>query len=203
MGMAIQSDGRILLVGGTTLVRFNSDGSLDSSFGTGGQVHVPFDNGVYDGAMDVAVQSTGKIVVVGVTDPNNAIGKDDFALARFNSNGTLDTTFGTGGKTVTDIAGSTDQARRVLLQPDDKILVTGYATIVASPTVAVREFALARYTVDGVLDSTFAFNGSGKVHDSAGKSFSEAHGVAIQSDGKIVLAGITADNGVAAPTRPA
>jgi uncharacterized delta-60 repeat protein len=178
MGMALQADGKVLLVGGTTLVR------------------LPFDGGIYDGALDVAVQASGKIVVVGVTDPNEAIGKDDFALARFNADGSLDTTFGAGGKVSTDIAGSTDMARRVLLQPDGKILVAGYAIVVVTPTLALRDFALARYTEDGAPDTTFTRNGTGKTHNGYSVNFSEARGLALQSDGRITLAGIAADDGV-------
>jgi uncharacterized delta-60 repeat protein len=200
MGMALQSDGRILIAGGLTLVRFNSDGSLDSTFGTGGQAHVPFDGGSFDGAEDLAVQPDGKIVVVGVTDPGGQIGKDDFALARFNSDGTLDQSFGTGGKTSTDIAGNTDIARRVRIQPDGKIVVAGHAIVQAAPSVFVQEFALVRYNANGTPDATFSRGGSGKVRDSAGRSFNDQRGLVIQSDGKILLAGITADNGAAAPT---
>jgi uncharacterized delta-60 repeat protein len=197
MGMALQSDGRILLVGGLTLARFNSDGSPDNTFSGDGQATVPFNGGAFDGAMDVAVQADGKIVVVGVTDPGGQVGKDDFALARFNADGTLDTNFGSGGKTSTDIAGSTDIARRVRIQSDGKILVTGSAIRVASPTVSVTDFALARYNADGTPDTTFSLDG--KLTDSPGRSFSVARGLAIQSDGKIVLAGRTADDGVADP----
>jgi len=197
MGMALQSDGRILLVGGLTLARFNSDGSPDTTFSGDGQVTVPFDGGAFDGALDVAVQADSKIVVVGVTDPGGQVGKDDFALARFNADGTLDTSFGSGGKTSTDIAGSTDIARRVRIQSDGKILVTGSAIRTASPTVSVTDFALVRYNSDGTPDATFSLDG--KVVDSPGRSFSVARGLAIQGDGKIVLTGHTADDGVADP----
>jgi uncharacterized delta-60 repeat protein len=163
-------------------------------------VHVPFDGGTFDGAQDVAVQADGKIVVVGVTDPGGQVGKDDFAVARFNADGTPDTTFGSGGKTSTDIAGSTDVARRVRIQPDGKILVAGDAVVVASPTVSAQEFALVRYNSDGTPDTTFGLAGSGKVFDSPGRSFNVLNGLAVQSDGKIVLAGLTADNGANAPT---
>src|SRR5262249_4904166 len=92
MGMALQADGKILLVGATTLARFNADGTLDTSFGAGGQATVPFNQSGLDTAQDVAVQADGKIVVVGLTTSTITF-NDDFALARFNADGTLDTSF--------------------------------------------------------------------------------------------------------------
>jgi uncharacterized delta-60 repeat protein len=196
MGMALQPDGKILLVGGTILARFNPDGTLDSSFGTGGQVMVPFNQSGFDTAQDVAVQADGKIVVVGLTS-NSITLNDDFALARFNADGTLDTSFGSGGKVTTDFFGSVDQARRVRIMPDQKILVAGSAVTVISSTTSVRHFALARYNADGSLDA--GFGSGGKVDEAAGASFSQARGMAIQSDGKIVVAGSGATDGVSDP----
>jgi len=196
MGMALQTDGKILLVGGTILARFNADGTLDSSFGTGGQVTVPFNQSGFDTAQDVAVQADGKIVVVGLTTSSITF-NDDFALARFNSDGTLDSSFGSGGKVTTDFFGSVDQARRVRIMPDQKILVAGSAVTVISSISSVRHFALARYNTDGTLDTTFG--SGGKVDEAAGASFSQARGMAIQSDGKIVVAGSGATDGVSDP----
>jgi uncharacterized delta-60 repeat protein len=195
MGMALQTDGKILLVGATTLARFNPDGTLDTSFGTGGQVAVPFNQSGFDTAQDVAVQADGKIVVVGLTTSSVTF-NDDFALARFNADGTLDTSFGSGGKVTTDFFGSVDQARRVRIMPDGKILVAGSAVKVLSSISSVRHFALARYNTDGSLDTRFG-NG-GKVDEAAGASFSLARGMAFQSDGKIVVAGSGAPDGVSA-----
>ena len=194
VGMALQPDGRILLVGGLSLLRLNPDGTLDTNFGTGGQVHVPFDASGSDTAQDVATQADGKIVVAGFTGSGS---QQDFALARFNADGTLDSSFGTGGKTRTDFLGSTDRARRVRLQDDGKILVAGFATVVVSPTVASVDFALARYNQDGSLDTTFAADG--KARDSVAGAYDLAHGLALQPDGKIILAGSAANDGVSDP----
>ena len=195
VGMALQSDGRIVLVGGLKLLRFNTSGSLDAGFGRGGQVAVPFNGSGFDTAQDVAVQPDGKIVVAGFSNAGGS--NDNFALARFNVDGSLDTTFGTGGTTTTDFYGSTDRARRVRIQPDGKIVVAGSATVVA-PTGASVSFALARYRPDGTLDTGFAF-GSGKAADSAGGAYSAAQGLALQADGRIVLAGRTANDGASDP----
>jgi uncharacterized delta-60 repeat protein len=192
-GMALQTDGKILMVAGTTLVRFNPDGALDSSFGNGGQATVPFNQSGFDSAQDVAVQADGKIVVVGLTTSSVTF-NDDFALARFNADGTLDSSFGSGGKVTTDFFGSVDQARRVRIQPDGKILVAGSAVTVLSPISSVRHFALARYNSDGSLDTSFG--SGGKVDEASGASFSLARGMAIQSDGKIIVAGSGAPDGV-------
>lgn len=192
IGMALQSDGKIVLVGGLKLLRLNADGTLDRAFGTQGVADVVFENGALDTAMDVAVQADGKIVVAGTTS-TTAVGSDNFALARFKPDGSPDTTFGTGGHVTTDFFGSTDQVRRVHLQDDGKILVVGLAVHPISPISGSTLFAIARYDLDGAPDLGFA-NG-GKTTDSPGNSFSIANGLTIQSDGKIVVAGSTAASG--------
>ncbi|MGZ3444113.1 MAG: Calx-beta domain-containing protein, partial [Myxococcaceae bacterium] len=186
IGMALQSDGKILLVGGLKLLRLNTDGTLDATFGAGGVVDVVFGGGTLDTAMDVAVQIDGKIVVAGTTS-TTVVGSDNFALTRFDSRGALDTTFGTGGHVTTDFFGSTDQVRRMRLQDDGKILVVGRAVHLISPSSGSTLFAIARYNADGTPDLGFAV--SGKTTDSPGNAFSIANGLAIQSDGKIVVAG--------------
>jgi uncharacterized delta-60 repeat protein len=191
IGMALQSDGKILLVGGLTLLRFKADGTLDASFGSGGQVHVPFSGGVFDTAQDVAVQADGKIVVVGFT--TTLSGQDDFALVRFDASGALDPGFGIGGKAITDFGASNDRARRIRIQADGKLLVAGFATFISSPTVASESFALARYNADGSLDTAYATGG--KAHDSPGGSYDYAQGLAIQGDGKVVVVGQSANLG--------
>ena len=105
-GAAIQSDGKIVLAGesfnGTdrdfALARYNSDGSLDSSFGSGGKVVTPIGN-QDESAGDIAIQADGKIIIAGYSINANSL--VDFALARYNTNGSLDTSFGSGGKVIT------------------------------------------------------------------------------------------------------
>jgi len=192
IGMALQSDGKILLVGGLKLLRLNTNGTLDGTFGTGGVADILFENGTLDTAMDVAVQADGKIVVAGTTS-TTAVGSDNFALTRFDTRGALDTSFGTGGHVTTDFFGSTDQVRRMRLQDDGKILVVGRAVHPISAISGSTLFAIARYDADGTPDLGFA--SGGKTTDSPGNSFSIANGLTIQSDGKIVVAGSTAPSG--------
>ena len=196
IGMALQGDGKILLVGGMKLLRLNTNGTLDTTFGTAGVVNVVFDNGALDTAMDVAVQADGKIVVAGTTS-TFVVGSDNFALTRFNPEGTLDTTFGTSGHVTTDFFGSTDQVRRMRLQADGKIFVVGFAVHPLTASLSSTVFAVAGYEADGTPDLRFSLEG--KTTDSPGNSFSIANGLTIQSDGKIVVAGSTAPSGAEDP----
>jgi uncharacterized delta-60 repeat protein len=173
-GVAIQADGKIVAAGSAApessccqfaLARYNTDGSLDPSFGTGGQVTTDF--GGLDEASGVAIQADGKIVVAGRGGPSS-----DFALARYNADGTLDPSFGTGGQVTTDFGGFGDAANGVAIQTDGKIVAAGTG------------FALARYNTDGSLDPSFGTGG--QVTTRGGD---DAFGIAIQSDGKIVAAG--------------
>jgi uncharacterized delta-60 repeat protein len=189
-GMAIQSDGKIVVAGFTTdysssyfsLARYNTDGSLDAGFGSGGEVTTDFGFHQYDRAHAVALQTDGKIVVVG-TAYSSGTG-NNFALARYNTNGSLDTSFGSGGEITTDFSKGDDQAFAVALQPDGKIVVAGYAY---NNPKTNYDFALARYTASGSLDTTFGNNG--KVTTSFGAYHDDVHAIALQSDGKIVAVG--------------
>jgi uncharacterized delta-60 repeat protein len=150
-GIVIQSDGKIVAAGTLTgtnsyqewaLARFNSDGSFDSTFGSGGVVTQQIVAGanVNDIAYSVALQSDGKLVVSGTHNVNSAGSPESFALGRFNTDGTLDTTFNGTGLVTTTIGTSSD-SRGVLIQPTDgKIVVTGGATV-----SGVSNFAVARY----------------------------------------------------------
>jgi uncharacterized delta-60 repeat protein len=198
--VAVQPDGRTVAVGyaGTTaagattptfdlvLARYNIDGTLDASFGTGGRVMTDFAGGPNDQATSVAVQPDGRIVVAGQAGPyvNSHF---DFALARYNSNGTLDASFGTGGKATTDFAGFDDVPSSIALQGDGKIVVVGRTSVGDN-----FDFALARYNSNGTLDTSFGT--SGKVTTDFGGT-SHPTSVALQGDGKIVLAGAASING--------
>jgi uncharacterized delta-60 repeat protein len=154
-----------------------ANGSLDTSFGTGGKVVTAI--GSYDYAKSVAIQSDGKIVAAGVSF--NGI-DDDFALARYNIDGSLDTTFGIGGKVTTAIGTSYDHARSIAIQSDGKIVAAGLTS-----NGIDDDFALVRYNIDGSLDTSFGIGG--KVTTAIGSSDDKAYSLAIQSDGKIVAAG--------------
>ena len=196
VGLALQADGKILLVGGLKLLRLNADGTMDTTFGSAGVVPVVFNGQTLDTAMDVAVQASGKIVVAGTTSAT-AVGSDDFALTRFNADGTLDTTFGTAGHVTTDFFGSTDQVRRMKLQPDGRIVVIGRAAHILSPTSGTFEFAIVRYSVDGATEP--GFGGGGKSTNTPGGVITEPLGLAIDSVGKIVTCGRSAIDGGTEP----
>jgi len=187
--VAIQADGRIVVAGmasnGTNndfaLVRYNADGTLDSTFGTSGKTTLDFVLGSDDLARAVAIQRDGKIVVAGSTGTGAA---RDFALARLDSSGVLDTTFGTAGKVTTDFAGTADYVNAMALQSDGKIVVAGQSDSGATTKV---DFALARYDADGRLDTSFGTSGKATTDFLAGSDVAQA--VAIQGDGKIIAVG--------------
>ena len=188
LGMAIQRDGKVVAVGyakTTTgddwgVARYNSDGSLDASFGKGGKVTTDFANN-FDTASGAAIQSDGRIVVGGfAVNPNTEF---DFALVRYNSDGSLDTSFGKGGKVTTDFANSSDNAPSVAIQSDGKIIAIGRARTSSTGF----DMALARYNIDGSLDESFGKGG--KVTTDFGSAAEGGRSVAIQSDGRIVVAG--------------
>jgi uncharacterized delta-60 repeat protein len=182
--VALQRDGKIVVVGETdanglpsfALARYRRNGTLDTSFGATGQVTTDF-GGSFAVIYGLTVQPDGKIVVAGTA-------YDSVALARYLPNGTLDMGFGTAGVTLTSIAYEA-QARDLALQPDGKIVVVGDANINPAPPEN-RDFVLARYHADGTLDTSFG--GTGVITS----DFSDSDGaaaVALQRDGKIVVAG--------------
>ena len=157
--VALQEDGKIVAAGGAcgldcefgafALARYNPDGSLDATFGTGGTVTTAVGT-AYNVARAIALQGDGKIVAAG------SAANSFFALARYNPDGSLDATFGMGGK-VTMAVGyyAGDPANAVVLQRDGKIVAGGYAFNGDN----VSNFALARYNPDGRLDTTFGTGG--------------------------------------------
>src|SRR5439155_8339942 len=133
----------------------------------------------------VALQDDGKIVVAGDT---LAPGNNDFAVARYNANGSLDTSFNGTGKATADFS-QIDYGRSVAVQGDGKIVVAGDAEHGDG-----RIFAVARFKADGTPDTSF--NKTGKVTTDFGGGKAEARGVAVQSDGKIVVAGYASPNNI-------
>jgi uncharacterized delta-60 repeat protein len=179
-GVVVQpGDGKIIAAGGVDinggrfgLARYNPDGSLDSTFDGNGLVSTNFP-GRFDSAFDVVLQADGKIVAAGGAG-------DDFALARYNADGSLDTTFDGDGKVTTDISGF-DVAFGVAIQPSDGKIVA------AGMSLSLGQFALARYNTDGTLDTSFG--GDGKVTTNFTGGDDRADLLAVQADGKIVAAG--------------
>lgn len=177
----IQDDGKIL-VGGSTkssyitsdfvLLRYNSDGSLDNTFGTNGKVITTIENRSQGNAL--SIQADGKILLGGSSNQN-------INLARYHVNGDLDTTFGNGGKVITDVNGYYgEKCRSMIIQNDGKILVGGYGNHYTNDK---RHFIVVRYLEDGTLDTTFGTNGA------AVGGLGMGHTLQIQPDGNILLGG--------------
>jgi uncharacterized delta-60 repeat protein len=187
--VAAQPDGKIVAAGSTQdptrgdkfgVVRYTAEGKLDTGFGDGGKVSTD-SGGKAAIANAIAIQPDGKIVAVG-TSHSTATG-DNIVVARYTSDGKLDTGFGDGGKVSTDLGTRADRANAIALQPDGKIVVAGST----HDSVQGDNFLLVRYTTDGKLDA--GFGDRGKVATDFGGKDDIANGVAIESDGEIVAAG--------------
>ena len=182
--VAVQQDGKIIMAGYTNnfgnerfeVLRFTATGAPDDSFGFMGLVTTSFGD-TRDFARDIAIQADGKIVVAGYSIGATAM---DFAIARYNSNGSLDTTFDSDGKATYNLGSASNQAFSVAIQPDGKILMAG----ISSQTYL--SIALLRLNSNGSPDSTF--NG-GDVITTIGTGAAYGEDMAIQPDGKILVAG--------------
>jgi len=186
-GVAIQPDGKIVSVGsvkgagggqGFGVVRYNSDGSLDTGFDTDGKLVTQFEANARAEATCVALQSDGKIVVAGFAYVG---AKYIWAVARYNTDGSLDTGFDTDGKVTIELNLADDRAYAVAIQADGKIVVTGY-----SQNGTDHELAVVRYNSNGSMDNSF--DTDGMVTTAVG-SASAGQSIAIQGDGKIVVGG--------------
>ena len=185
--VVVQSDGKILVAGQTlelnnkfAVVRYHSDGSLDTSFDIDGRVSTSLGNG-RSYATSMALQGDGKLIVGGYFLANTG-GGHDFALARYNTDGSLDTSFNGDGKVVLDFGGSNDFVYDVKVQSDGAIVVTGSVG---------NALAVARFNPDGTADASFGTAGLVTTTVQATSSGSE---VVIQPNGGIVVAG-TVNNG--------
>jgi len=161
-------------------------GDLDPAFGSGGKVATDF-FGRVDAAPAMAVQSDGKIVLAGYS--TNPTGTRLFGLARYNTGGSLDQTFGANGKVTTDFFHTNAAVNGIALQGDGRIIAAGYASQPVAKAGRNGVFALARYTTDGSLDLSFGNNGL--VTTSVLGNDDLAYAVAVGPDGKIVAAGLT------------
>lgn len=181
-GVAIQTDGKIVAagVGGSFyfgLARYDASGNLDATFGTGGKVKTlvqPYGNA----ATAVGIQADGKIVAVGYAFDT----KEEFALARYNTDGSLDAGFGTGGTVTTPVGASADKIDALAIQGNQKLVVGGW-----THNGVDDDFALARYNTNGTLDGTFGSGGIVTTPITTGDE--HIHALAIQPDGKIIAAG--------------
>lgn len=199
--MVLQDDGKIVVVESSRLtggmsaemvIRYTADGSLDPTFGEGGLVTAPDDG--FDSVDVITVQPDGKAIVVGRVDSGNRRG---FALARFNADGSLDTSFGTDGLVLTDFSSVTQEgfsiggvaARAVVLQEDGRIVVAGDVAYIDQPGQPRRlsDFLLARFNPDGSFDTTFG--ASGLVFTDFDGGSDGPTDMMFQDDGKLVVTG--------------
>ncbi|HEY3898057.1 MAG TPA: protein kinase [Chthoniobacter sp.] len=184
--LAVQPDGKIVTAGFTSVdsqnifavARYQPDGRPDTSFNRTGWVTTRIGNGA-DISYSVALQGDGKIVVAGYTTLST-IRDRAFAVVRYNTDGSLDTSFNGTGIVTTDFTDQDDEAHCMALQSDGKIILTGFYS------GRIRNAAVARYNLDGSLDTTF--NGTGKVAVSDGP-YANAFGVVPLTDDRIVVAG--------------
>ncbi|MFE1414546.1 calcium-binding protein [Streptomyces sp. NPDC058746] len=192
--LALQSDGRIVAVGTASyaspafstdvaLARYTPDGSPDTSFDGDGQLLLDWGTSI-DAANGVVLQADNKIVVSGYSS-------EGFTTARFNTNGTPDTAFGGDGRVGVSFEAGTGIANDVALQPDGRIVAAGGGAGTGDP----HDFAVVRYNTDGSLDTTFSDDG--KVTTDVGPFYEDdweqGQALAVQPDGKLVVAGVTED----------
>jgi uncharacterized delta-60 repeat protein len=183
LGLALQSDGKIIAVGDSfngsnsdfALIRYLADGSLDPTFGTGGKVVTTFGASSDDYAYSVAIDGLGRIVAGGGTNA----GDSEFAVARYSASGVLDLTFGTGGKAVTSFGPGGDGASSLTIDSSNRVVMAGRAHDGGNAGLAV-----VRFTANGVLDLTFGTGGAAVI-----PSIDLATSVAIDGSGCIVVAG--------------
>ncbi len=195
-GIVLQPDGKILVAGWShdgssnehandvAIVRYTSKGDLDTTFDEDGKVVIDFSVGNTNKnelLLDIDLLPDSKIVAAGSVN-------GDFLAMRFNNNGNLDTTFGTGGKTITDIGGY-DVANSVAVQSDGKVILAGRGQ---------QKFILVRYTVDGTLDDSFGSDGIVTTDLSVGDDF--VNDVVVQPDGRIIATGHVGNDNVTPPS---
>ena len=188
-GVAVQADGKIVLVGAMSgdfaVLRYDAAGTLDTSFHLDGLVTTDF-VGEWDEAYAVVIQPDNRILVVGGAVVPNAIGWfQDFALARYEPNGSPDPGFGAGGEVLNDFSSGGDVATDVLLQADGKIVAAGWVADPADIELLI-DFGLARYDPNGAVDPTFG-NAGRVITDLGYLDYGQA--VALHGDCRIVMAG--------------
>lgn len=205
----LQNDGKIVscylsnfsISGNVNLARFNTDGSIDTSFGTNGFVNTIVVNETGSVNM-MKIQSDGKILITGTFSSNGTANSSylDFCTARFNTDGSIDTTFGTNGYAITGFQNlSYDESEAIEIQNDGKILVGGHTNnSYLSSTNYSPDFALVRYLSNGLIDTSFGINGkftynfgTSIIPSTSGYSSDYISSIKINSVGKIIIGGDT------------
>jgi len=167
-----------------TTVALAASGDLDPTFSGDGIASTAFAQRD-DEVKGIAIQSDGKIVAAGYSRVTST-DSYDFAVTRYNTNGSLDTTFSSDGKILTNFA-SNERGEDVAIQPDNKIVVVGERCVSSNNC----DVALARYTTSGKLDATFSGDGRVVTNFGGANNDNNAAAIALQPDGKIVVAGYT------------
>ncbi len=163
------------------LVRYRYDGSLDPSFGIGGKA-MPFASGYQDFVNSIVIDKNHKIVIAGHIIDNNK-SYSNFLVARLNSDGTLDSSFGENGKVSTDINGLTDIAKSVFLDEAGNIIVVGSSF----SKLGREDIAIVKYNADGSLDQSFGI--SGKISTDFNGQREYINTATIDKKGRIIVAG--------------
>jgi uncharacterized delta-60 repeat protein len=191
--LVIQNDGKIIVAGGAqdyglgsdsdfAIIRYLTDGKIDSTFGYNGIIRTDISNHSADNAKAITLLPNGEFIVAGYSDSNN--GEDEnFAMVKYLPDGSIDKSFGINGSTSTDFNASIDLPNAITIQPDGKIILAGY-------TQYPSRFAIARYLENGILDQ--GFGEGGLVLVSFGSGYNTAESVAIDSSGNILVAGTSA-----------
>jgi uncharacterized delta-60 repeat protein len=172
----MQSDGKILISWPTGIARINPNGTLDSTFDGDGKMTI---SGMTVNSL--SIQSDQKFIAVGSASVG---GKPVFAANRYNTNGTLDTTFNATGKVTTAVGSNADYATCAAVDASGKIVVGGYSSPGSGP---IWVYAAVRLNASGTLDTTFSSDG--KTTFEVSSSYGRCYGIVIQNNGKIVLAG--------------
>jgi uncharacterized delta-60 repeat protein len=196
LAVQVQPDGKIVAAGNSgghfAVVRYNPDGTLDASFGSNGEVITTITKNSEDIGEAMVLQADGKIVVAGETNPMNTT-YEDLALVRYNANGALDATFGTGGKVTTRFAaplesGSNPPKVKMAIDPNTSPLDSNSGKIIVVVVTQTAGGEVVRYNTNGILDTGF---GTSQGYVNLGNLYQPA--VAVQADDRIVLAGIATD----------
>lgn len=191
MDVALQMDGKIVVAAMAQdftefmVIRLLPDGHLDTTFAGTGKVTTPMSpSGKIARVHALEIQRDGKIVVVGSSEVGSTAGDSNIALVRYQTDGSLDTTFGADGKVITVLGSGQDEANALEIQTDGKIIVAG-----SSFNGKVNEAAVVRYQPNGTLDNTFGINGIATFPiDNGGTAL---YDLELQEDGKILVAGST------------
>lgn len=180
----IQPDEKLLIAGSSngsfSMARLNTNGTYDNDFSGDGKLIFSFGAGIGSKINKILLQPDGKIIAIGQAYNGTDY---DFGMARFNTDGSVDTTFGTNGKTNVNIGPANDFGRAAVLQTDGKIIICGY-----SNNSSGDSFSIIRLNNDGSLDTNFGTNGK-IYYNIPTKNYCVAESIVLQSDGKIVLAG--------------